>query len=66
LPKLVAATEDADDFFLRYVSAGVLAKWRECAALPALLKLLDDPSSEVQMVARMGVRRAHGPTPGGP
>jgi HEAT repeat protein len=55
LPQLIQATEDSDDFFLRYVAAGVLAKWRECASLPALAKLLDDPSSEVRTVATIGV-----------
>ena len=55
LPKLVKATEDPDDFFLRYVAAGALVKWRANQALPAFLKLLDDPSSEVRTVAVLGV-----------
>jgi HEAT repeat protein len=55
LPKLVKATEDPDDFFLRYVAAGALVKWRATQALPAFLKLLGDPSSEVRTVAVLGV-----------
>jgi HEAT repeat protein len=55
LPQLIKATEDPDDFFLRYVAAGVLTKWRECASLPALAKLLDDPALEVRAVAMIGV-----------
>jgi HEAT repeat protein len=53
--KLVAATEDPDDFFLRYVAAGALVSWRAREGLPALLKLLDDPTSEVRTVAVVGV-----------
>jgi HEAT repeat protein len=55
LPKVVAATEDPDDFFLRYVAAGVLVKWKARQALPALVKLLDDPVSEVRTIAVVGV-----------
>jgi HEAT repeat protein len=55
LAKLLKATEDPDDFFLRYVAAGTLIGWREPRALPALLRLLDDPASEVRTVAVIGV-----------
>jgi HEAT repeat protein len=54
-PKLVKATEDPDDFFLRYIAAGALVTWRESRALPAFLKLLNDPASEVRTVAVGGV-----------
>jgi len=54
-PHLAKATEDPDDFFLRYVAAGVLVNWREALALPFLLKLLGDPASEVRTVAVLGV-----------
>ncbi len=56
LPQLVKATEDADDFFLRYVAAGALVNWRERQALPAFLKLLADPTSEVRTMGVVGVR----------
>jgi HEAT repeat protein len=55
LPKLITATEDADDFFLRYVAAGALVSWCAREALPAFLRLLDDPAYEVRTVAVMGV-----------
>ncbi|MGH7334647.1 MAG: HEAT repeat domain-containing protein [Candidatus Rokuibacteriota bacterium] len=55
LPKLVTATEDPDDFFLRYVAAGALVTWRAGPALPAFLKLLNDPVSEVRAMAVVGV-----------
>jgi HEAT repeat protein len=61
LPKLVKATEDSDDFFLRYVAAGALVKWRNSQALPAFLKLLGDPASEVRTVAVLGVGAVGGP-----
>jgi HEAT repeat protein len=55
LPKLLTASEDPDDFFLRYMVAGVLIGWRERGGVPALVRLLDDPASEVRTVAVVGV-----------
>jgi len=54
-PKLVKATEDPDDFFLRYVAATALVKCRADKALSAFLNLLGDPASEVRTVAVFGV-----------
>jgi HEAT repeat protein len=55
LPVLLKASEDPDDFFLRYIVAGVLIGWRERGALPALVRLLGDPAREVRTVAVVGV-----------
>jgi HEAT repeat protein len=57
LPQLVKATEDPDDFFLRYIAAGVLVNWKAPAGLPVLLRLLGDPAPEVRTVAVVGVGR---------
>jgi HEAT repeat protein len=54
-PKLVKATEDPDDFFLRFVAAEALIRCRTGQALPAFLNLLRDPASEVRTVAVFGI-----------
>lgn len=55
LPSLVTATEDTDDFFLRYLAAGALASWRAREALPAFLRLLDDPWPDTRRIAVQAV-----------
>lgn len=55
MPQVVKATEDSEDFFLRYIAAGVLVNWKARGELPVLVRLLNDPSGEVRTVAVLGV-----------
>jgi HEAT repeat protein len=57
LPQVIKATEDTEDFFLRYIAAGVLVNWKAPGGLPVLLRLMGDPVSDVRTVAVVGVGR---------
>ena len=55
LPQVVKATEDTEDFFLRYMAAGVLVSWKARGEVPVLVRLLSDPSPEVRTLAMSAV-----------
>src|SRR5262245_33316690 len=61
LPIVLGATEDPNDFFLRLMAVKSLAIWNVPQAYPAFVKRLDDPVSEVRILAVIGLQRLGDP-----
>jgi len=61
LPIVLGATEDPNDFFLRLMAVKSLAIWNIPQAYPAFVKRLDDPVSEIRVLAVIGLHRLGDP-----
>ena len=57
LPLLLRAAEDPNDYFLRLMSIRSLVAWTVPEAFPVLVRRLEDPLTDIRVLALMGVAR---------
>ena len=57
LPLLLRTAEDPNDYFLRLMSIGSLIAWNVPEAFPVLVRRLEDPLTDIRVLALMGVAR---------
>jgi HEAT repeat protein len=55
LPLLLKSAEAPNNFFLRLMSLGALVGWKVPEAFPVLVSRLEDPLSEIRIVALTGL-----------
>jgi HEAT repeat protein len=57
LPLLLRTAEDPNDYFLRMMSVQTLVGWNVLEAFPVLVRRLEDPLTDIRVLALLGVAR---------